>query len=88
MHLTETASALDIKYTSSTTLDATDLTDDYNFAHVLESHVNFSISELTSNSNAGTIKSKAVQPVDHLTLANRWNVSVNHTKQTVTKTTQ
>ena len=57
-HLTATAPTLVINSMSSTTLDAAALTDDYNFAYVLESHVNVSIYELTSNSNAGTIKSK------------------------------
>ena len=56
--MTATAPALIINSMSSTTIDAADLTDDYNFAYVLESHVNVSIYELTSNSNAGTIKSK------------------------------
>ena len=73
---------------SSTTLDAAYPTDDYNFAYVLESHVNVSISYLTSNSNSVTIKSKAGEPVDNLTLPNRCNIPVNCAKQTVTKTTQ
>ena len=54
-HLTETAPTLVINSMSSTTLDAAYPTDDYNFAYVLESHVNVSIYDLTSNSNAGTI---------------------------------
>ena len=87
-YLTATAPTLVINSMSYTMLDAADLTDDYNFYRVLESHVNFSISELTSNSNSGTIKSKAGQHVDHLTLANRWNIPVNCAKQTVTQTTQ
>ena len=87
-HLTAAAPTFVIKSMSYTTLDATDLTDDYNFYYVLESHVNVYISELTSNSNAGTIKSKAGRPVDHLTLANLWNIPVNRAKHTVTKTTQ
>ena len=73
---------------SSTMLDTADLNNDYNISHVIESHVNVSISKVTSNSNAGTIKSKSGRPVDHLMLANRWNIPVNRVKQTVTKTTQ
>ena len=73
---------------SSSTLDAADLTDDYNFSYALESRVNVSISDLTSNSNAGTIKSKVGQFVDHLTLSNGWNIPVNFAKHTVTKTTK
>ena len=88
LHLISTALTLVINYMSFTTLDAANLTDDYNFAYVLEYHINFSISELTSNSNAGTIKSKAGRPVDHLTLANLWNIPVNRAKQTMTKTTR
>ena len=53
------ATTLVINTMSSTTLDAADMTDDYSFAQVLESHINFSISEMKSNSNDGTIKSKA-----------------------------
>ena len=87
-HLTATEPTLVVNSMSSTTIDAADLTHDYNFAYVLESHVNVSISDLTSNSSAGTIKSIAGRPVDHLTLANRWNIPVNRAKQTVTKTTQ
>ena len=87
-HLTAIAPTLVINSMSSTTLDASDLTDDYNSARVLESHVNVCISDLTYNSNTGTIKSKVGRPVDHLTLANRWNIPVNRAKQTVTQTTQ
>ena len=87
-HLTATEPTLVFNSMSSTTIDSADLTDDYNLAYVLESCVNISISDLTSNSNAGTIKSIAGRPVDHLTLANRWNIPVNRAKQTVTKTTQ
>ena len=76
-HLTETAPTLVINSMSSTTLDAAYPTDDYNFAYVLESHVNVSISYLTSNSNSGTIKSKAGGPVDHLSIPNRCNIPVN-----------
>ena len=47
-YFTATALILVINFISSTTLDAVELTGDYNFAHVLESHVNVSISELTS----------------------------------------
>ena len=65
---------------SYTMVDAADLTDDYNFACVLESHVNVSISELTSNSNAGTIKSETGKLDDHLTLANHWNIPANPAK--------
>ena len=85
--LTETAPTLVINSMSSTILDAADLTDECNFSYVLESHVNVSISKLTSNSNAGTLKSKAGRPVDHLRLANFWNIPLNCAKQTVTKTT-
>ena len=67
-HFIETAPILVMNSMSSTTLDSSELTDDYNFAYVLESHVNVSISEMTLNSNTGTIKSKAGRPVDHLTL--------------------
>ena len=87
-HLTATAPTFVINSMSSTTIDAVDMNDDYNFAHVLESHVNVSISEIASNSNANTLKYKSGQSVDHLTLANRWNIPVNCAKQTVTQTTQ
>ena len=63
-HFIASAPILVMNTISSTTLDAAELTDGYNFAHVLESHADDSIYELTSNSNAGTIKSKVVQPVD------------------------
>ena len=56
--LTSTAPTLIINSMSSTTLDTTDMNDDYNFAYVLESQVILSISEIKSNSNTGTIKSK------------------------------
>ena len=55
LHLTETAPKLVINSISYTTFDAFELTGDYNFTYVLESHVNVSIYDLTSNSNAGTI---------------------------------
>ena len=71
LHLTATSLTLVIISISSTTLDAADLTDEYNFSCVLESHVNVSIYELTLYSNAGTIKSKAGQPFYHFTIANR-----------------
>ena len=67
-YLKATAPTLVVNSMSSTRLDAADLTDDYNFSYILESQVNISISELTSNSNLGTIKSKAGRPVDHLHL--------------------
>ena len=70
-YLTATAPTLVINSMVYTTLDAADLTDEYNFSCVLESHVNVSIYELTLYSNAGTIKSKAGQPFYHFTLANR-----------------
>ena len=87
-YLTSATPTLVINSMSSTTLDAADLTDDYNFSYLLESHFNVFISELTSNSNAGTIKSKSGRTFDHLTLADHWNIPVNRAKQTVTKTNQ
>ena len=87
-YLKATAPTFVVNSISYTTLDDADLTEDYIFSRVLEYHVNVSISEMTSNSNAGTIKSKAGQTVYHLTLSNRWNIPVNCAKQTVTKTTQ
>ena len=68
------ATTLVINTMSSTTLDAADMTDDYSFAQVLESHINFFISDMTPNSNAGTITFKVGQPNENLTLAVRWNI--------------
>ena len=87
-YLTSTAPKFVINSMSSPTLDAADLTDDHKFDRVLEYHINVSIPELTSNSNTGTIKSKVGQPVDHLTLANRYNIPVNRAKRTVKKPNQ
>ena len=60
--LTATAPKLVINSMSSTKLDSDDLTDDYNFSCVLESHINVSISDLTYNSNLGTINPKRYDP--------------------------
>ena len=80
LNLTSTVPKLVINSMSYMALDAANLNNYYNFSHVLEFHVNISIYELTSNSNAGTIKSKARRPIDYLTLANRWNILVISTK--------
>ena len=46
--LTSIVPTLVIKSMSSNTIDDSELTDDYNFAYVIESHVNVYISELAN----------------------------------------
>ena len=48
--------------------------DDLNFAQVIESHVTCSLSEFNTASTTGSFKTKALQPIDHVTLSNRWNI--------------
>ena len=79
-YLKATAPTFVVNSISYTTLDDADLTEDYIFSRVLEYHVNVSIYELTSNINSGTIKFKAGRPIDHITLANPWNIPVNRAK--------
>ena len=56
----------------STTECAAKFFDDLNFGQVLESHVTRSLSELNTSSTKGSIKTKAQQPIDYVTLANHW----------------
>ncbi|KAL7530108.1 hypothetical protein ACHAXR_003313, partial [Thalassiosira sp. AJA248-18] len=73
---------------STSSVDAADFTDDDNFSSVLESNVRVALSELSTNSATGILRSKTGKQVDHKTLANRWGISTDRAKQTVMKTTQ
>ena len=72
----------------STTECAANIVDDFNFAQVLESHVTSSLSKSNISSTTGSFKTKSQQPVDCVTLANRWNISKDNAKQAIDKTTQ
>ena len=66
--------------------DAVDVTDDDNFADILESNVIASISSVHSNS--GIIRSKSQPAIDHLKLSEHWNISPERARMTVNRTTQ
>ena len=72
----------------STTECATNIADDLNFLQVLEVHVTCSLSEFNTASTTGSFKTKDLQPIDHVTLSNRWNISKERSRQTIGKTTQ
>jgi hypothetical protein len=74
---------------SSTTTDATDITDDENFGIALEQHVMVSIAWLdTTKTTPGWIHSKAGKPVDAKTLAKCWLIPANCSARTVDRMTQ
>ena len=72
----------------STTECAVNIVDNLNFAQVLESHINHSISDFNTASTTGSFKTKALQPIDHITLSNRWNISKDCARQIIEKTMQ
>ena len=72
----------------STTECAAKIVDDLNFAQVLESHVPRSLSDFNTAITAGSFNTKAQHPIDHVTLNNRWNISTDHARQIIDKTTQ
>ena len=72
----------------STTECASNIVDDLNFEQVLESHVTYSLSEFNTASTTVSFKTKSRQPIDHVTLSNRWNISKDNARKTIDKTTQ
>ncbi len=70
---------------SSLTTDQADVTDDKNLYNVLASHVQILSIESSLN---GQICSRKIAPIDPQTLATRWMISLERTKQTVVMTTQ
>ena len=77
-----------ISVSYSTTECAGKIVDDLNFAQVIKSHVNRSLSEFNTSITAGPFKTKAQHPIDSITLDNHWNISKDRARQTIKKTTQ
>ena len=47
-----------------------------------------SLSEFNTAITTGSFKTKSRQPIEHVTLANRWNISKDRARQKIDKTTQ
>jgi hypothetical protein len=68
-------------------MDAVDITDDYNFANALESHVAVNISEMVSSGSFAT-KRVGKGTIDPVQLAKRWGVSPEKAESTIKRTSQ
>ncbi len=69
----------------SLTVDAADITHDFYFHQVLQSHVVISSMDTSRN---GSIRSRKTGFIDSLTFAARWMIPSEHAKRTVQRTTQ
>ena len=72
----------------STNKCTANIVDYLNFAQVLESHVTRSLYEFNTASSTGSFNTKDRQPIDHVTLFNKWNISKDRARQTIENTTQ
>ena len=77
-----------ISVSRSTTECAANIVDYLNSGQVLESHVTRSLSEFNTSSTTGSFKTKDWQTINYVTLDNRWNISKDHARQTIKKSTQ
>ena len=65
-----------------------DVTDDDNFAHMLESNVQVSSISKVERTAGGKLQSHQQKPIEPETLARRWNITPDKARQTVKRTTQ
>lgn len=83
-----------INSVESLAYDAVDVTDDDNFATILDANVNVSIAQVESmrlpeaERNIGRVSSSQKASIDYMDLAERWCISPEKAKQTVQRTTQ
>ena len=76
-----------ISVSHSITECAANIADDLNFLQAIEYHVIRSLSKFNTLITTGSFNTKARQPVDYVTLSNRWNVSKDRARQIIEKTT-